>query len=99
MNHSFNRDIRYTFYRRCVNPIHTWKIDDDWIKEKNIEMDIILPFKNIDVLVNNAAIAIDTLVEDKNKDDFKKILDTNLIGPFILSRSVAKVMMKIKKVA
>ena len=50
MNHSFKRDIRYTFYRRCVNPIHTWKIDDDWIKEKNIEMDIILPFKNIDVL-------------------------------------------------
>ena len=38
MNHSFNRDIRYTFYRRCVNPIHTWKIDDDWIKEKNIEI-------------------------------------------------------------
>ena len=59
--------------------------------------DIINYFGRIDVLVNNAAIAIDTLVEDKNKDDFKKILDTNLIGPFILSRSVAKVMMKNKK--
>ena len=31
-------------------PIQTSKIDDDWIKEKNIEMDIILPFKNIETL-------------------------------------------------
>lgn len=60
MNHSFNRDIRYSFYRRCANPIHTWKIDDDWIKEKNIEMDIILPFKNIDVIDEENLKASDT---------------------------------------
>lgn len=29
-----------------MNPSQTIVIDDDWIKEKNIEMDIILPFKN-----------------------------------------------------
>ena len=28
--------------------IDTYLIDDDWIKEKNIEMDIVLPYKNIE---------------------------------------------------
>ena len=78
--------------------VMTYKCDvKDELKVKCMVEDIINYFGRIDVLVNNAAFAIDTLVEDKNKDDFKKILDTNLIGPFILSRSVAKVMMKNKK--
>lgn len=78
--------------------VMTYKCDvNDELKVKCMVEDVINYFGRIDVLVNNAAIAIDTLVEDKNKDDFKKILDTNLIGPFILSRSVAKVMMKNKK--
>ena len=76
--------------------VMTYKCDvKDELKVKCMVEDIINYFGRIDVLVNNAAIAIDTLVEDKN--NFKKILDTNLIGPFILSRSVAKVMMKNKK--
>mgnify|MGYP002675759326 FL=1 len=78
--------------------VMTYKCDvKDELKVKCMVEDVINYFGRIDVLVNNAAIAIDTLVEDKNKDDFKKILDTNLIGPFILSRSVAKVMMENKK--
>lgn len=78
--------------------VMTYKCDvKDGLKVKCMVEDVINYFGRIDVLVNNAAIAIDTLVEDKNKDDFKKILDTNLIGPFILSRSVAKVMMENKK--
>lgn len=78
--------------------VMTYKCDvKDELKVNKMVEDVINYFGRIDVLVNNAAIAIDTLVEDKNKDDFKKILDTNLIGPFILSRSVAKVMMENKK--
>lgn len=50
MNQSYNRDIKYSFLKRCAKPIHTVLIDDEWIKEKNIEMDIIIPFKNMDVL-------------------------------------------------
>ena len=30
--------------------IDTYLIDDDWIKEKNIDMDIVLPYKNIESL-------------------------------------------------
>lgn len=54
-------------------------------------------FGHIDCLVNNAGIAIDSLVEDKTVADFRRILDVNLIGTFLVSREVAKYMVKEKK--
>lgn len=53
-------------------------------------------FKKIDVLVNNAGIAIDTTIEDKTVENFQKIINTNLIGPFIVSKYVGEYMMKEK---
>jgi hypothetical protein len=50
MNQSYNRDIKYSFLKRCVKPINAFLIDDEWVKEKNIEMEIIIPFKNLDRL-------------------------------------------------
>ena len=49
-------------------------------------------FGKVDILVNNAGIANDSTIEDKTIEDFRKVLDTNLIGPFILSRLVAPIM-------
>ena len=54
-------------------------------------------FNHIDVLINNAAIAIDTIFEDKTKENFQKIIDTNLIGTFLVSKKVAKYMKEEKK--
>ena len=53
-------------------------------------------FGSIDVLVNNAAIAIDTTFEDKTISNFRRTLDVNLIGPFVLSRLVGDIMYKNK---
>ena len=58
---------------------------------------IINEFNTIDVLINNAGIAIDTTFEDKTKDNFMKILDVNLVAPFLLSRLVGDIMYKNKK--
>lgn len=49
-------------------------------------------FESIDVLINNAGIAIDTTLEDKTVDNFKRILDTNLIGPFLTSKYIGQFM-------
>jgi len=54
-------------------------------------------FKSIDILINNAGIAIDTIVEDKTVDNFKRILDVNLIGPFLTSKYIGKTMYENKK--
>jgi len=51
-------------------------------------------FNNIDILVNNAGIAIDTPFEDKTINNFRKILDVNLIGTFLVSKYVYTIMNK-----
>lgn len=63
---------------------------------KKMVKEIIDSFGKIDVLVNNAGIAIDTTFEDKTIENFKKILDTNLIGPFLVSKEVSKYMLQNK---
>lgn len=63
----------------------------------NMVNTVIKEFNRIDILVNNAGIAFDSDVEAKNIENFHKILDTNLIGPFLISREVAKYMLKEKQ--
>ena len=64
-------------------------------KEEEIDnmLDIIYNrYNNIDILINNAGIAIDTLFEDKTKDNFMKTLDINLIAPFLLCKKIGPKM-------
>lgn len=63
---------------------------------KKMVSDVINYYGKIDVLINNAAIALDCVFEDKKVSDFKKVLDVNLIGPFTLSREVGKNMLEHK---
>jgi len=48
----------------------------------------------IDVVVNNAGITRDGLVLRMKLEDWQKVLDVNLTGAFLVSRSAAKVMLK-----
>src|SRR5215470_3190174 len=48
----------------------------------------------LDVLVNNAGVAIDGLAVRVKDDDWDRTLDTNLKGAFALCRAVARPMMK-----
>ena len=64
---------------------------------KNMVSISINKFKKIDVLINNAGIAIDTTFEDKTKENFIKTIDTNLIGPFLVSKYVGEEMLKEKQ--
>ena len=61
---------------------------------KNMVNEVINHFGKIDVLVNNAGIAIDTTFEDKTVENFRRTLDVNLIGQFICARAVSKYMLK-----
>ena len=58
---------------------------------------VVSKYKKVDVLVNNASIAIDTTFEDKTKDNFMKILEINLVGTFLVSKYVSKIMLEQKQ--
>lgn len=51
-------------------------------------------FNALDVLINNAGISIDTAFEDKTLENFRRILDVNLIGTFLVSKYASKIMNK-----
>ncbi len=51
-------------------------------------------FGTIDILVNNAGISRDTLLLDKSVKVFRRILDVNLIGTYLCSKYVGKVMLE-----
>ena len=71
----------------------------DLADEKAIEnmVDIaIKKFGKIDILVNNAGIVIDKEFEDRTIEDWKQILNINLIAPFILTKLIGKEMVKNK---
>lgn len=54
-------------------------------------------FGTIDILVNNASVCRDTLLLDKSVKNFRRILDVNLIGTYLCSKYVGKVMLDNKK--
>ncbi len=51
-------------------------------------------FNRLDIVVNNAGIAIDNYLENKSVDEFRKVIDTNLVGTFIVSKYASKYMHK-----
>ena len=59
---------------------------------KNMKDIVSKEFSHLDVIVNNAAIALDSPYEFKNKDSFTKVLDVNLIGTFLVTKELATLM-------
>ena len=51
-------------------------------------------FGEIDVLVNNAGITKDMLLARMKEEDFKQVIDVNLVGTFNMTKNVISYMMK-----
>ncbi|MBC2844644.1 gluconate 5-dehydrogenase [Winogradskyella flava] len=67
--------------------------EDDVINNiKKIETEV----GNIDILVNNAGIIKRTPLVDMEVEDFKQVLDIDLVSPFIVSKHVVKGMIERK---
>jgi len=50
-------------------------------------------FGRVDALVNNAGISFITPAEETTAEGFRRVLEVNLVGPFLLSREVGRVML------
>jgi 3-oxoacyl-[acyl-carrier protein] reductase len=51
-------------------------------------------FGKVDILVNNAGITRDNLMMRMDADEWQAVLDTNLSGPFWMTRAIARPMLK-----
>jgi 3-oxoacyl-[acyl-carrier protein] reductase len=72
----------------------------DVSKEEEVEQmvnTIVDKYGGIDILVNNASVCRDSLLMDKNIKEFKRILDVNLVGTYLVSKYVGRVMLNAKK--
>jgi 3-oxoacyl-[acyl-carrier protein] reductase len=51
-------------------------------------------FGRVDILVNNAGITRDNLIMRMDGDEWQSVIDTNLSGPFWMTRAIARPMLK-----
>jgi NAD(P)-dependent dehydrogenase (short-subunit alcohol dehydrogenase family) len=51
-------------------------------------------FARVDVLVNNAGISLISPAEDTSLSDWRRVLNVNLTGPFLMSREFGKAMLE-----
>ena len=73
--------------------VHTYVFDVTNDKEVEKYIDIIeKEVGPIDILVNNAGIIKRVPMEDMETEDFKAVIDVNLVGPFIVSKYVGRKM-------
>lgn len=80
--------------------VNVLTIKCDISKEEEVEEmvnTIVDKFGGIDILVNNASVCRDSLFLDKNVKEFRRVLDVNLIGTYLCTKYVGKVMLEAKK--
>ena len=71
----------------------------DISKEEEIDSmieEIYKEFGHLDILINNASIALDQDFELKTKNDFMKTLEVNLVGTYLLSKKIGLKMLERK---
>lgn len=47
---------------------------------------------HLDVLINNASLSLDCDIYSKTKEDFIRVLDVNLIAPFLITRKLSNIL-------
>jgi gluconate 5-dehydrogenase len=74
---------------------YIFDVTDEKIASEKIQQ-IEQEHSKIDILVNNAGIIKRVLAIDMEIEDFRRVIDVDLVGPFIISKLVAKGMIKRK---
>ena len=82
-------EIRKKFNVKCL----TYKCDVSNENEvinffENVKKD----FSKIDVLINNAGIAKDNFLDKKTVEEFKQVINTNLVGTFMITKYFSKII-------
>lgn len=88
-NNSYNLALKLKEEVEKKYKINAYIIKADITNEediKNMFNFVIKKYKKINILVNNAALACDNYIEEKSKEEFMRVLETNVVGPFLLTK-------------
>lgn len=90
ISYNTNQEIAYKLYYKIKE-----KYDVNVFIEKldiTNEDEVYSIFKkySVDILVNNASLSIDNNIEYINKNDFMKVLETNIYGTFLMCKQFLK---------
>ena len=99
-NNSKDKALELKDYIESNYKVKSLVIGCDISKEEEIDTmidEIYKEFGHLDILVNNASIALDQDFELKTKEDFMKTLETNLVGTYLLSKKIGLKMKETKK--
>ena len=99
-NNSKDKALELKDYIESNYKVKALVIGCDISKEEEIDNmidEIYKEFGHLDILVNNASIALDQDFELKTKEDFMKTLETNLVGTYLLSKKIGLKMKEAKK--
>ena len=92
-----NEDLLSTIKEIEKNNVQCFPVQGDVSNFEDCERftkQIVEKFGKIDVLVNNAGITKDTLLMRMKEEDFRNVIDVNLIGTFNVTKNVIGYMMK-----
>jgi len=95
INYNHSLDDAQKLYDEVSKITDAILVQADISKEEDVKKlmgETIQAFGRIDTLVNNAGIAIDTTLEDKTVENFRRIIDVNLIGTFLTCKHIGTYM-------
>ena len=98
-NNSKEEALELKHYVESTYRVKALVIHCDISKESDIDNMINEIYKelgHLDILVNNASIALDQDFELKTKNNFMKTLEINLVGTYLLSKKIGLKMLKVK---
>lgn len=87
----YSLDLNYS--KKKYSNFKSVKID---ITDEDQVSQFFKQIKNINLLVNNAGVGVYTPTLKRTLEDFKKVLDVNLVGNFLMSKNALKLMKKQK---
>lgn len=88
-NNSKDETVKYTNELKKIYNIDIECLQLDLCKEGsiiNLYNYVKDKYKKIDILINNAALSLDSHIIDKTKNEFMKVLETNLVGTFLMMK-------------
>lgn len=85
------KEIEEKYKVKCFIEKCNLKKEEDIINIINLVKE---KFKTLDILVNNASMSNDNLIENKTKEEFNEVLEVNITGTFLISKYALKILNK-----